>query len=323
MKAVKYRQYGPAEVLTIEDTEKPAPKANEVLIKIKAASATRADTMMRRGAPYLGRIMLGLLRPKYQGLGTGFAGVIEAKGSAVTHFDVGDAVFGESIFGSGTNAEYVCVPEDGIMARKPANLSFEETCFICDGPLTSLNFLRDVAKLKAGQRVLIIGASGSLGSAAVQLANHFGAHVTAVCSSANAVWVKSLGVDRVIDYAETDFTQEYLAYEVIFDTVGKSSFRQCKGVLSENGLYLSPVFSFGDLFQMFWTRFFSRKKALFSATGLRARTELRDMLHELNAMLESGRLQSIIDRRYELTNIVSAHHYIDEGHKKGNVVIVM
>lgn len=323
MKAIKYQEYGAADVLTVVDVEKPAPKANEVLIKIKAASVTRADTMMRTGAPYLGRLMLGLSRPKYQGLGTGFAGVVEAIGESVTHFTVGNEVFGESVFGSGTNAEYVCVPEDGVMVKKPANLSFEEACSACDGPITSLNFLRDVGRLQQGQRVLIIGASGSLGSAAVQIAKLLGAHVTAVCSGPNAVWVKSLGADRVVDYTQQDFTRENHLYDIVFDTVGQSSFAQSKNTLTKNGLYLSPVFNINNLFQMLWTCNFSRKKAKFSATGLRATQELRDMLTELKAMFENKRLQSVIDRRYALTDVASAHVYIDKGHKKGNVVIVL
>lgn len=323
MKSVNYQRYGSAEVLNIVNVEKPVPKANEILVKIRAASVTRADTMMRQGAPYLGRLMLGLLRPKYQGMGVGFAGVVEAAGESVTQFAVGDEVFGESIFGAGTNAEYVCVPEDGIVVHKPGNLSFEEACPACDGPLTSLNFLRDVGGLQPGQRVLIIGASGSLGSAAVQLAKHVGAQVSAVCSGANAVWVKSLGADRVLDYTREDFTRESHRYDIIYDTVGKSSFAKCKHVLSDDGVYLSPIFSPGELFSMLWTRCFSRKKARFAATGLRARHELREMLGDIRQLFASGKLQSIIDRRYALEDVARAHSYVEGGHKKGNVVIVL
>lgn len=323
MKAIRYSEYGSAEVLTVVETHKPTPKANELLIRIKAASVTRADTMMRKGAPYLGRLMLGLSKPKYTGMGTGFAGVIEAVGEKVSHFKIGDEVFGESVFGSGTNAEYVCVPEDGVIAKKPDNLSYEEACSACDGPITSLNFLRDVGQLQSGQKVLIIGASGSIGSAAVQIAKHLGAHVTAVCSGANAVWVKSLGAERVLDYTQEDFTQENLEYDIIFDTVGQSSFAQCKQSLTKNGVYLSPVFNVRNLFQMFLTCQFSRKKAKFSATGMRPAHELRNMLNELKTLFETEKLQSIIDRRYDLTEVVKAHSYIDKGHKKGNVVITL
>jgi len=323
MKAIKYQQYGPADVINVVNEEKPVPRTNEVLIKIKAASVTRADTMMRKGAPYLGRLMLGLTKPKYQGLGTGFAGVIEAIGESVTNYKVGDEIFGESIFGQGTNAEYVCVPEDGIMVKKPTNLSFEEACSACDGPLTALNFLRDVGQVKHGQHVLIIGASGSVGSAALQIAKHTAAQVTAVCSGANAVWVKSLGADRVIDYTQEDYLKENIHYDLIFDAVGASSFSHSKHILTENGAYLSPIFTIGNLFQMLWTNRFSRKKAKFSATGMRAKQELRKMLGELKELFETEQLQSVIDRRYELTDVAKAHNYIDKGHKKGNVVIVI
>jgi len=323
MKAIKYNEYGAENVLKLVEIEKPQANSNEVLIKIKAASATRADTMMRKGAPYLGRLMLGFCKPKHTGLGTGYAGVIEAVGESVTHWKTGDEVFGESVFGSGTNAEYVCVPEDGVIEKKPENLSFEEACSACDGPITSLNFLRDVGKLQPGQRALIIGASGSLGTAAVQIAKHIGANVTAVCSGANAVWVKSLGADRVLDYTKEDFTEENLHYHIIFDTVGKSSYSHSKHSLTKNGVYLFPVFNVLNLCQMLWTNYFSNKKAKFSATGLRATHELRAMLLELKSLFESKQLQSIIDRRYQLTDIANAHAYIDKGHKKGNVVIVI
>ena len=323
MKAVKYTSYGSPDVLSIEELAKPTPKPNEILVKIYAASATRADTMMRKGNPYLGRLMLGLTKPKYPGLGTGFAGEIEAIGDEVSAFNIGDQVFGESVFGSGTNAEYVCVPEDGVIAKKPASLSYEEACSACDGPMTSLNFLRDVGHIKQGQRVLIIGASGSLGSAAVQIAKHLGAEVTAVCSNSNAVWVKSLGADRIIDYKTQDFTQENYQYDIIFDTVGKHSFCKSKNSLTSKGVYLSPVFGISNLLQMLWTSSMSQKKAKFSATGMRPVKELRAMLGELKALFESKKLQTVIDKRYSLDQTASAHAYIDKGHKKGNVVIVL
>lgn len=323
MQAVKYTKYGSVNVLKVEEMEKPVPKSNEILVKIHAASVTRADTMMRKGAPYIGRLMLGLTKPKYTGVGTGFAGEVEAVGESVTKFKIGDSVFGESIFGSGTNAEYVCVPEDAIVVNKPANLSYEEACSACDGPITSLNFLRDVGELEAGQRVLIIGASGSVGSAAVQIAKLLGADVTAVCSGDNAIWVKSLGADRVIDYTKEDFAQEKQQYNIIFDTVGKHSFSACKNALTDAGVYLSPVFSMCNLFQMLWTNYFSQKKAKFSATGMRPANELREMLNELKDLFAASKLQSVIDRKYPLAEIANAHAYIDEGHKKGNVVIVL
>ena len=323
MKAVIYTQYGSHQVLSVDEIQKPTPKPNEVLVKIHAASITTADTMMRRGKPYLGRLMLGLTKPKHTELGTGFAGTVEATGNEVTQFSIGDSVFGESVFGSGTNAEYVCVPVDGVIEKKPENISFEEACSACDGPMTSLNFLRDVAQLQQGQHVLVIGASGSLGSAAVQIAKHMGAIVTAVCSGANAIWVKSLGADRVIDYSREDFHSENIRYDIIFDTVGKDSFCQSKDALTENGQYLSPVFAPKHLLQMLLTSKLSSKKAKFAATGMRPANELRDMLTELKTLFETGKLQSIIDRRYSLPEAANAHAYIEKGHKKGNVVMVL
>jgi len=321
MKVVKYMKYGSPDVLKVEEVEKPAPKNNEVLVKICAASVTAADTMMRRGNPYIGRLFIGLTKPKYSVIGTGFAGDVEAVGKDVTQFTVGDAVFGESIFGSGTNAEYVCVPEEGVLVRKPSNVSYEEACPACDGAVTSLNFLRDVGKIQKGQRVLVVGASGSLGSAAVQIARGMGAKVTGVCSSSNAEWVKSLGAEAVIDYTAEDFTKNGQTYDIVYDTLGKHSFMHCKSSLSKNGVYLSPVFGIGNLLQMLWTSVIGGKKAKFSATGLRPIQELRELLAEVKSLLESKKIKSIIDKQYPLVEAAAAHAYVDKGHKKGNVVI--
>ena len=323
MKAIQYTNYGSHDVLKVEETKKPEPSADEILVKIHASSVTRADTMMREGSPYLGRLMLGLLKPKYTGIGTGFAGVVEAVGSKVTDYKVGDAVFGESIFGLGTNAEYVCVPANGVIAKKPHNITFAEACSVCDGPLTSINFLRDVGEIKKGQNVLIVGASGSLGSAAVQIAKHFGATVTAVCSGRNALWVKDLGADFIIDYEKENFTHTKLQYDIIYDTVGKHSFGACKKSLCKNGVYLSPVFGIGNLLQMLWTSIFGGKKAKFSATGMRPMPELRELLNEVKALFESEKMVSIIDKQFPLLETAAAHAYVDKGHKKGNVVICL
>jgi len=323
MKAITITQYGSPEVLKVEEREKPVPKPNELLVRVRAASITRADTMMRKGSPYIGRLMLGMTKPKYSGVGTGFSGEVVAVGEAVQQFKVGDRVFGESIFGTGTNAEYVCVQEEGVVTNMPNNLSFEEACSICDGPMTSLNFLRDVGQLEEGQRILIIGASGSLGSAAVQIAKQLGAEVSAVCSGANAVWVKTLGANSVIDYTLEDFTQGNQQYDIIFDTIGAYSFSRCKRSLTNDGVYLSPVFGIGNLVQMLWTSLAGGKKAKFSATGMRPVNELRKMLVELKVLFEKNQLKSIIDKCYSLSEITSAHAYIEKGHKKGNVVLVL
>jgi NADPH:quinone reductase-like Zn-dependent oxidoreductase len=224
MKAIVCTKYGSPDVLELKEVEKPTPKDNEVLVKIYASSATAADCMMRQGTPFYGRLFLGLRKPHPSITGTGFAGVIEAVGKAVKRFQVGDSVFGETGMGFSTNAEYVCLPEDGVLSTLPNNLTYEEAAPICDGALTSFSFLKDIGEIQSGQSVLINGASGSLGSAAVQIAKSFGADVTGVCSTTNLELVKSLGADKVIDYTSEDFTQTRQTYDIIFDTVGKSSF---------------------------------------------------------------------------------------------------
>ncbi|RAJ11304.1 NAD(P)-dependent alcohol dehydrogenase [Arenibacter echinorum] len=321
MKAIIITKYGSPKVLQLQDVPKPLPKEKEILIKVKAASVTRADTMMRSGNPWYGRLFIGLTKPKYPIAGTGFSGIVEAVGGSVQRFQVGDEVFGESIFGAGSNAEYLCVSEEGLVAVRPKNVAHEELAGVCDGPLTSWNYLKEMANVKSGQRVLINGASGSLGSAAVQLANYLGADVTAVCSSSNFAMVRSLGADHAIDYTKVDFTKTANSYDVIFDTVGKSSFPACKEILTKNGTYLSPVLSMPLLFQMLWTSKFGSKKAKFAATGLVAVPKLRNMLHELTNLLNAGKLKLVIDKRYTLHEVDKAHSYVDTGRKRGNVVI--
>ncbi len=322
MKAIVSTGYGSPSVLQLQEVTKPAPKEHEVLIRIYAASVTAADGMMRRGKPYFGRLFTGLTKPKHAVPGTGFAGVIEAVGKDVTLFKEGDTVFGETALGFGTHAENVCVPENGLIATKPDKITHQEAATICDGALTSMNFLKELAKIQPGQKVLINGASGSLGTAAVQLARYFGAEVTGVCSTPNVALVKSLGANTVIDYTKEDFTKSGQTYDVIYDTVGKSSFSRCKGSLTEKGVYVSPVLGLRLLFQMMWTSLTSRgKKAKFSATGLRPVSELGALLHELIEIIEAGKLKLVIDRQYPLAQIAEAHAYVDRGHKRGNVVV--
>ncbi|WP_339714725.1 NAD(P)-dependent alcohol dehydrogenase [uncultured Kriegella sp.] len=321
MKAIIITRYGSPDVLKLTEIEKPTAKDNEVLLKVKSASVTAADTMMRKGKPLYGRLFIGLKKPKYPIIGTGFSGVIEKIGPAVTSFKVGDEVYGESIFGAGTNAEYLCVPEDGMLAPKPEYLTHEEVASVCDGPLTSWNFLKEIAKVKKGQKVLVYGASGSLGTAAVQLANHLGAEVTGVCGTSNMEMVQSLGAAYIIDYTQTDFTKTEKRYDVIFDTVGKTSFSKSKKVLVNKGSYLSPVLGTPLLFQVLWTSIFGTKKALFSATGLKTEKELRKLFDELNELLESRQLKMLIDKRFSLEQVPDAHRYVDTGRKKGNVVV--
>lgn len=323
MKAIVATGYGAPEVLQFTEVEKPQPKDNEVLVKVHATSATTADTMMRTGKPYFGRLFLGLKRPKHPIPGTGFAGEVVSIGKEVTRFQTGDLVFGETTLGFSTNAEYVAVPENGVIIHKPENMSFAEATTFPDGHLTSMNFLKEIANIQPGQRILINGASGSLGTAAIQLAKYFGAEVTGVSSTKNIGLVKSLGADHVIDYTQTDFTKSGQTYDIIYDTVGKSSFGKSKKVLTEHGLYISPVLKFPLLLQMMWTAVIGKKKAKFAASGLKSDTELRKLLSELVGIFKEGRLKTIIDRQYPLEKVAQAHVYIAGGHKKGNVVIMV
>jgi NADPH:quinone reductase-like Zn-dependent oxidoreductase len=320
MLAAVTTKYGPPNVLKLTELARPMPKPDEVIVRVHASSVTAADMMMRRGAPYYGRLFLGILKPRNRISGTGFAGEIEAIGSEVSNFKTGDMVFGETVFGFGSNAEYTCVPQDGLIMKMPEDLSFDAAATICDGPLTSMNFLKRLVDIKSGQRVLINGASGSLGTAAVQLAKLYGAHVTGVCSSSNDSMVRSLGADLIIDYAKVDFTKTDQTWDIIYDTVGKSSFSKCKSALTTNGNYLSPVLG-GTLWSMLWTSKFGNKKARFSATGLLPKPVLKQLLGEVRNLIKAGNLEVIIDRRYRLDQIIEAHRYVEGGHKRCNVVL--
>ena len=322
MKTIITSKYGSPDVLKVTESLKPIPKVNEILIKIKASSVTTADSMMRKGKPYYGRLFLGLTKPKNPVPGTGFSGIIEGKGKEVNIFNIGEAVFGEIVLGPGTNCEYVCVPQDGVVLSKPDNISFEEAAPICDGALTSMSFLKDIAKIKPGQKVLINGASGSLGIAAVQLAKIFGAEVTAVCSTSNLNLVKEFGADHTIDYTKIDFTNQTEFYDIIYDTVGTLSYSDAQKVLTTKGLYMSPVLGISVLFQMIRTGFSNGKKVKFSATGFKPVHELRLLLEELKGFLEKGQLKTFIDKSYSLNEISLAHQYIDGGHKRGNLVLI-
>uniref|UniRef100_UPI003217B341 NAD(P)-dependent alcohol dehydrogenase n=1 Tax=uncultured Draconibacterium sp. TaxID=1573823 RepID=UPI003217B341 len=323
MKAIVAKGYGLPDVLELQNVTKPKPKTNEVLVKVYASSATTADGMMRTGKPFIGRLATGLLRPKHAIPGAGFAGIIVSVGTDVRNFNHGTRVFGETTLGLSTNAEYVCVPEDGVILPMPDNMSFAEGATYGDGHLTSLNFLKEIAQIKPGQKVLINGASGSLGTAAVQIARNMGAEVTGVCSTRNIGLVKSLGADRIIDYTKKDCTKVKDTYDVVYDTVGKSSYTKSKKVLAESGVYVSPVLKGAFLFQMVWTSFFSNKKAKFAATGLRTNEELRSLFAELVEMFKEGKLKTVIDRQYPLEKVADAHTYIASGYKKGNVVIIV
>jgi NADPH:quinone reductase-like Zn-dependent oxidoreductase len=318
MRAIIGTQYGSPEVLQLKEVAKPIPGDNEVLIKVHAGSVTPADCAFRKADPVLIRFLYGLTRPKYAIPGVEFAGEIEAVGKDVKSFKPGEQVFGLSPDRFGAHAEYLCLPEDKPMTMKPAGMSYEEAAGILDGATTALTFLRDEAKLERGQKVLINGASGAVGYFAVQLAKHYGAEVTGVCSAANAAFVKSMGADFVIDYAKEDFTQGNLTYDVIFDAVGKSSFSRCKNVLTETGVYLTTVPAPGVVWHMLLTSKSKGKKARFVASGLMQKKSNLDFLGELHGL---GKIRTAIDRRYPLAHIVEAHRYVETGHKKGNVVI--
>ena len=327
MKAVVYTRYGPPEVLQLKEVEKPIPKDNEVLIKVFAATVAAEDPMMR-GFTFSRlfwlplRIAFGLTRPKKNILGSELAGEVEAVGKDVRLYKKGDQVFGVDIKALGAYAEYKCLPEEGVLAKKPANVTYVEAAPVC-GALAALNLLRDKANIQSGQKVLINGASGSIGTAAVQLAKHFGAEVTGVCSTTNLELVKSLGADTVVDYTREDFTKSDQKYDIIFDVVNKSPFSRCKGLLKQNGVYLSTFPRPAILFQMLWTSKFSSKKVKFSATGLRPVQERQSLLKDLIELVEAGKIKSVIDRRYPLEEAAEAHRYVEKGHKRGNVVLTL
>ena len=323
MKAIVYHTYGSPDVLRLEEVATPTPRDNEVLIRVHAAAVTTTDCAARKGKPFLARLAFGPIRPKKPILGTEFAGEIAAVGRDVTRFSVGDQVFAASGTGFGAHAEYICVPEDGALARKPANLTLEEAAAVCEGGLTALPFLRDSGKIQSGRRVLINGASGAVGTAAVQLAKHFGAEVTGVCGARNVDLVRSLGADEVIDYTTQDFTRIGQTYDVIFDAVGKSSFRRCRRSLKQGGRYLTTVPTLAILPQMAWTSKVGSKRAMITFTGLRPPGEKAKDLRFLAELVEAGELRPVIDRRYPLEQIAEAHGYVDTGHKRGSVVMTV
>jgi NADPH:quinone reductase-like Zn-dependent oxidoreductase len=316
MKAIVYTKFGPPEVLHLQEVEKPTPKANEVLIKIVATTVVKEDPDMRRSPGFN-----GLWKPRHPILGQELAGEIEAIGKDVTRFKPGDQVFGFDMFGA--YAEYKCMSENGALAIKPANISYEEAASVPNGALTALPFLRDKGKIQSGQTVLIYGASGSVGAAAVQLARYYGAEVTGVCSTANLEWVKSLGADQVIDYTQEDFTENGKTYDIIFDTVGKRSFSECKGSLTNEGIYLATVPTPVMMLQVLWPAKSSGKKVKFAAAGLRPASEKIKDLVFLAELIEAGKIKPVIDRCYPLEQMAEAHRYVEKGHKKGNVVITV
>jgi len=319
MKAMTYTKYGSPDVLELKEVGKPTPKENEVLIKIHATTVTAVDTTFRKGKPLNARLFTGLFRPKRPILGSELAGEVEAAGESVTSFKPGDQVVGATA-GSGAHTQYICLPEEGALAIKPANMTYEEAA-ASNAVLTALPFLRDNGNIQSGQKVLINGASGSIGTFAVQLAKYYGAEVTGVCSTTNVEMVKSLGADKVIDYTKEDFTKNIEAYDIIFDTVGKSSFSRSKGALKQNGIYLSTVLSLGIILQTLWTSIVGSKKGKIAFAGLRPANEQAEDLRFLKELVEAGKIKSVIDRCYPLDQTAEAHRYVETGHKKGNVVL--
>ncbi|MCA9950303.1 MAG: NAD(P)-dependent alcohol dehydrogenase [Anaerolineales bacterium] len=321
MKAITYTKYGSPDVLQLKEVAKPTPKDNELLIRIEATTVTAVDSIFRQGSSLSGRFFTGLARPKRPVLGSTLAGEVEAVGKDVTLFKEGDQVFGATA-DFGAHAEYICLPEDGALALKPASISYEEAV-ATNGILTALPFLRDTGQIQSGQKILINGASGSVGSYAVQLAKQMGAEVTGVCSTEKMEFVKSLGADKVIDYKKEDFTDSGETYDIIFDAAGKSSYGHSKHALKENGVYLSTVLSAGIVLDVLRTSLMGSKKAKIAFTGLRPASEKAKDLRFLIELMEAGQLKSLIDRSYPLAQTAEAHRYVDTGRKKGSIVITV
>ncbi len=324
MRAVVYDRYGPPDVLRLEDVERPVPKKDEVVVKIRAVAVTRADCATREAnrrsglvVSLVSRSISGFRRPKQRILGTELAGEVEGVGANVDQFAVGDQVFGTSGFRFGAYAEFICMRESARIAHKPAGMSFEEAASVCDGGLNALWCLR-LADLRKGQRILIYGASGAIGTAAVQLAKHFDADVTAVCGTKNLELVRLLGADTVIDYTHEDFTKNGQTYDVIFDAVGKHSFGRCRSSLKRGGSYLATD-GLRNLVLAPWTARFGDKKVLFS---IPPRYTKQDVVF-LKELIEAGRYRAVIDRCYSFEDVVEATRYVETEHKTGNVVLTI
>jgi NADPH:quinone reductase-like Zn-dependent oxidoreductase len=317
MRAVVYDRYGPPDVLRLEEVERPVPKDDEVLVKIHATTVNRSDCGWRKATPFFARFFTGLRRPKRKILGMELAGEVEAVGAAVTEFEVGDHVFG--VKGSGAHAEFVCMRGSAALAHKPSGMTFEEAAAVCDGASIALACLRR-ADLRKGRSILIYGASGSIGTAAVQLAKYFDADVTAVCNTKNVELVASLGADQVIDYTQEDFTKNGETYDVVFDAVGKHSFRRCRRSLKPGGIYIET--DLGFLWHVPILALLTRRIGNKRVTLPVPRYTKEDVLF-LKELIEAGKYRAVIDRHYPLEDVVEATRYVETGQKTGNVVLTV
>jgi NADPH:quinone reductase-like Zn-dependent oxidoreductase len=319
MRAVVYDRYGPPEVLRLEEVERPVPKDDEVLIKVHATTVNRTDTGLRSAEYFISRFITGLRRPKRRIPGTELAGEVEAVGPAVSEFEVGDHVFGVSARTAGAHAEFICLPESAPLAHMPTGMTFEDAAAVPDGVILALSYLKRV-DLQKRRKILIYGASGSIGTAGVQLARYFDADVTAVCDTKNVELVRSLVADRVIDHTQEDFTKNGETYDFIFDAVGKLSFKRCKGSLKPGGIYASTDLGpySQNPFLALWTKWIGNKKVLFPIP----RYTKKDVLF-VKELVEAGKYRAVIDRRYPLQEVVEANRYVETGQKTGNVVLTI
>lgn len=317
MKAVVFTQYGPPEVLQLKEVEKPLPKDNEILLRIKATAVNSGDVRLRKADPFAVRFIFGFLKPKINILGSVFSGEVESVGKQVKLFKAGDQVFGHTNMSFGAYAEYICVPEDSSLALKPSNISHKEAAVIPFGGVTALHFIKK-AMIKPGQKVLVVGASGAVGSAAVQLAKSYGAIVTAVCSTTNIDLVRSIGADKVIDYTKEDFTQNGEIYDLIFDSVNTISVARTLKSLTKNGIMILSAAEMSEMLQGLWISMSSNRKVM---TGVISHTAA-DIIY-LKELIETGKYKPVIDKTYPIEQIAEAHSYVDKGHKKGNVAITV